>query len=148
MGLQGEERAPPAERSHPGSQTMPTRIRLGERLPPGIRDMLSEEQLQALNRAMEPPPAAHWVDFQASTRLFRRGVYVRLLIGEERRSRARLRAEQQISLGKTLLLGAIAAWMLVTAAILALAAIAYLVKSFAGVDLMDGDSPLHRYFFD
>lgn len=118
------------------------------RLPEVVRAKLNEDDRAALARALKMPEAQHLVDFRASTRIFNKRHYVRLMVGEEKRNVDRLRQEKQISLVKTLMLIAVIGWALTTLTVVVGGVILYLLKSLAGVDIFDGPSFLHALFFD
>ena len=90
----------------------------------------------------------HWVDFRASTKWFSTPLYVRILVGEEHRNRTRLEAEDQISVVKTVVLFALLGWFATTITVVFGAIAAYLIKSALGIDLIDGPSWMHDFFFD
>jgi hypothetical protein len=117
------------------------------RLPPEVRGSFTEAQIAALARALDEP-ASHWIDFRASSRWRRRGIYVRILVGEERRSRRRLLEERHASLVKVLLFAVMGSWIVVTSMLGVVFIAGYLAKSLLGIDLLEGDSLLHGFFFD
>ena len=119
--------------------------RLLARLPEQVRASLTVDQRNALAAAM--PVAQHMLDHRQSVRWLRRRFYVRLMIGNERRSLTRLERERQIGLAPTLALVASATWVLVSAAIVLAIAAVYLVKSAFGFDVLDGESLFHACFF-
>ena len=67
--------------------------------------------------------------------------------GRERRSLDRLIGEGQVSLAKLSLAYTLAIWVLAGLAGLGVMVGLYLVKSMAGINLMDGPSFLHNFMF-
>ena len=115
-------------------------------LPAGVRQTFTVAQIDALATALATVlgqrPAPHAVRFQATAPLWPgRGVYLALFLGNERRSRARLRREGQTRTTRLLAaLGGVA--MMAFGAVCAI----YLVKSLAGINLMATSSPLHPLY--
>jgi hypothetical protein len=108
---------------------------------------LDEGQLTALRNAASQAPADRLVDFRASTRWFKQRYYVRVLIGHEKRNMTRLRQENQISVGKTILMVLLVGWLTTTTFLLFGLTALYLIKSALGIDLFEGPSFMHQFFF-
>ena len=113
------------------------------RLPPDILSALTPDQLARLAHCMAPQTRAHLVDFQVSLPTPWRRLYLRVFCGREKRSVARLLAENQISLAKSLLVYGVAFWFVLAMATLGTVALAYIVNSALGINLFRGTSPLH-----
>lgn len=113
------------------------------RLPPDILSALTPDQLIRLAHCMAPQTGAHLIDFQVSLPTPWRRLYLRVLCGREKRSVARLLAERQISLAKSLLVYAAIFWFVVAMATIGTVVFAYIVKSALGINLFRGTSPLH-----
>lgn len=87
------------------------------------------------------------VDFRASLPICPgQGVYVRLLIGRERRNPDRLKTEGQSRWSRVAAVQAAALFLLFGYAAFGLACFLYLVKSAAGIDILAGSSPLHPLY--
>lgn len=121
------------------------------RIPPDIRAALSADQIARLT-ALLPAPRRHAAAWRASSRLFGRRFYLAVLTGREGRTPRRVRADRQaMSFGQLVFrIFAVAFWITAVCLVAVLAGIVaiYLVKSYLGIDLMDGPSPLHRFFFN
>ena len=119
-------------------------------IPADVRQTFTATQIDALATVLAPVPgkvlgqrpAPHAVRFQATAPLWPgRGVYLALFLGNECRSRARLRREGQTRTRRLLAaLGGVA--MMAFGAACAI----YLVKSLAGINLMTTFSPLHPLY--
>jgi hypothetical protein len=109
-----------------------------DRLPPEIRQGLDDRQLAAFATALVPERAPHWIDLKASLPIPGYGAYVALMVGRERRNRARLAQEGQLGLAPNLAVLAILA-----AIVMASAAVALLVLRGLNV-LAGGDTALWR----
>lgn len=119
------------------------------RIPIEVINALPAPMVISLAEAMLPQVADHIIDYRASSSLFGKGIYLRLMIGKERRSRERLLAEKQIGLTKLLALFAICGWIATTSIILIVVVLSYLIKSELGIDLMKDDwSFLHELFYE
>lgn len=120
------------------------------RIPADIQAMLTLEQCTRLDNLLARP-GRHGMAWRASTRLFGRRFYLVLLSGREGRSPARLRHDgMAMSLFALLArIVGVAAWITVAFALCAVAGVGmlYVVKSHLGIDLIDGPSLLHDYFF-
>lgn len=118
------------------------------RFPPHVRATFTDEQIRALGDACRPTAADHLVDYRASIPILNRRFYFRLLVGNEKRSFARLTREEQVGAAKVTLFAAFVGWVALSSAVLSLAVVLYLVKSALGIDLFDGPSAMHQFFFD
>lgn len=116
------------------------------RLPPEVRGSLSAHQLRSIVRALDDiPTTSHLIDLRASVPLVWRRYYVRLMVGRERRSRARLAAEGQLAVLPSLaVLGLLASVLIAT--LIGFAVLAYLLKSALGINLFAQPSALHTYY--
>ncbi len=76
-------------------------------LPPDIRMSLTDSQRHAIATALNPRPAPHWIDLRSSIPIPGIPIYVTLLIGREKRSKARLASEGQLGALPTLVVIAI-----------------------------------------
>lgn len=94
----------------------------------------------------------HRVAYRASSSLFGRRFYLAFFMGTERRSTERLEREGQVQPFTRLFLFLVGlAWLVFWLTVIALGLgviAAYLVKSAAGINLFEGPSFLHPYFFD
>ena len=122
--------------------------RVLRRIPPQIIESLPPVLVIELAESMLPQIAKNKIDFRASTRAFGKPLYVRFMVGEETRTRERLFAEHQVGFGKLVTMAAIGGWVITTSAAAAAVLSAYLLKSALGIDLMEGKSFLHDFFFD
>lgn len=77
------------------------------RLPLAMSRRLTPDEMAAYAKALAPQKSPHWVDFKASLPIPGLGIYVALMIGQERRSRARLRQEGQLGWGPNLIIAAV-----------------------------------------
>jgi hypothetical protein len=120
------------------------------RLPEDIRAALTTEQVDRLAHLIAKPNR-HALAWRASTSLLGRNFYLAVVSGRETRSPGRVRSEGlAMSITRFMVrIIAVAAWITTVALICAVAGavLLYLVKSHLGIDLMDGPSPLHHYFF-
>jgi hypothetical protein len=121
-----------------------------QRLPDDIRASLTCEQVERLS-ALMATQSQHALAWRASTSLLGRKFYLAVVSGKETRSMGRLRSERLSMPLMRLLLRIIiaAAWITSMVLLSAVAGIVllYLIKSHLGIDLMDGPSPLHQFFF-
>ncbi|MDX2158473.1 MAG: hypothetical protein SFW09_18390 [Hyphomicrobiaceae bacterium] len=118
-------------------------MRLLSRMPSEVVASFTATQLSALASGFGQERAPHLVDFLVSLPLLGRRYYLRVYLGRERRSYERLLREGQISLARTVLVWSGLAWMLVSLLVLGSLVTLYLVKSYFGINLMSGRSPLH-----
>jgi hypothetical protein len=81
-----------------------------------VWDGLTRDQQLAIARALRLVPARHWIDLKSSFPLPTAPVYVRLLVGRERRNPARLKAEGQRSLASQLMIFAMFAIIMAASA--------------------------------
>ena len=110
--------------------------RFFSKLPNDIQQSLDRRQWEAIARALMPDHSPHWVDFRTSVPIpGGPGVYLALMVGRERRARARLAAEGQLSLRRNL---AVAAILILTVIAIATLSI-LLLKGLMSVAGTDGD---------
>lgn len=121
--------------------------RMLKRLPPGVLSTLTPVQLDAISDALIPDPPSHALDYRVSIPFMGRRYYVTLLAGRERRSLARLAREAQLHAKHVAAFYAFALLILGCLTLIGTVLIGYVVKSALDIDLMDGPSLLHGYFF-
>ncbi len=109
---------------------------------------VTASQLAAFIEANKPQAANHWVDYRVSIPWIGGGFYVRLFMGKERRNRSRLDAEGQVSLPKTSIALIFFLWALCCLAMFGSVILLYLIKSTIGIDLFNGPSILHPFFYN
>lgn len=120
--------------------------RMVQRLPSGVRDTLTQTQLDAISDALIPDPPSHVIDYRVSIPFFGRRFYITLLAGRERRSLARLAKEAQIRAKHIAIFYSAVLLMLGCVSIIGFILLGYVVKSALDIDLMDGPSILHQFF--
>ena len=81
---------------------------------------MTPDQIIALSRATEQSDGVHLIDFRASTSLFYRPLYLRVLVGDERRSKERLGNEKQLGAVKTAFVVAMLGWVVTTVTLIIL----------------------------
>ena len=112
-----------------------------------VRATFSELQLTALARSTQAHATQHLVDYRVSAPLlFGRRYYVTLLIGRERRNLSRLDSEGQSQVTRIAMLYSALTAMLVGLLLFGMFCAVYLLKSFSGINLFDGESPLHPLY--
>ncbi|MDX2309353.1 MAG: hypothetical protein NW216_14025 [Hyphomicrobium sp.] len=119
--------------------------RLLARLPADVIASLSARQIGAIVEAARRDTTRHPVDVRASLWAPWGRFYVRLIMGPERRSEARLREEGQLDLFPSLMVLALFA-SVVVAALVGYLVLAYVAKSALGINLSAGPSPLHALY--
>lgn len=120
-------------------------------VPRDIRNSLTAEQLERLEGMLEERRALHAVDYRASTTFCGRGFYVAFFVGPEARSLRRLTSEgHQRPLHRLMaevagvcLTISLLICMLIGASVIVL----YVTKSVLGIDLIEGHTFLHDYFY-
>ena len=129
---------PAADGGHSGNDTF---LRdFYARIPAAIAAEFTDAQLMAIRMAYGARTrGAHWIDLRSSIPLFGKRIYLVLLLGAERRSRARRQRDRSahplVRLGNILAVALFA--MMLTAALLGFL---YLLKSLLGIDLVPGHS--------
>ena len=99
-------------------------------------------------RAITSRNSAHVIAYRISLPLFGQRYYFALFSGHEQRNPARLEAEAQRKPWSHTLFGFLAVIGGVSTALICTLAIAYLVKTLLGFDLLEEKSFLHHLFFD
>ncbi len=117
------------------------------RLPANILSTLTPLQLDAISDALIPDAPTHAIDYRVSIPFFGKRFYITLLAGRERRSLARLAREAQLHAKHIGAFYAFALLVLGCFTLIGSVLIGYVVKSALDIDLMDGPSLLHGYFF-
>lgn len=120
-------------------------------VPDDIREILTSGQLERLEVMLEERRALHAVDYRASTSFCGRGFYVAFFVGPEARSLRRLNSDGHrrklhriaAEITGVCLIVSMFVCMLVGATVIML----YVTKSLLGIDLMDGHTFLHDYFY-
>jgi hypothetical protein len=108
-------------------------------IPTPMRETFTAKQLEALAQALEPRTDRAVRDYRVSVRAFRANFFVRLIVGPERRNRARLEAEGQLGFGRTLVAIALGVWFVISLVLIALATLLYAYKTHVGIDLFPGN---------
>lgn len=121
--------------------------RMLRRLPAPIRESLTREQLAAISDALIPDPPTHAIDYRVSVPFFGKRFYITLLAGRERRSLARLAREAQLRAKHIAMFYSVILLFLGCVSVIGLALLGYVTKSALDIDLMDGPSFLHQFFF-
>lgn len=130
----------------------PEQDAIADRIPADIRATLHPSQVARLAQLLAPLPTEHGIDYRVSTAIFGQRFYLAVITGPELRTRARLvRAGQQRSF-KWLMFDALLAYAAVSGVVVTVVVVsaigAYLAKSALGIDLFEGQSFLHGFFFD
>lgn len=120
-------------------------------VPDDIREILTSGQLECLEVMLEERRALHAVDYRASTSFCGRGFYVAFFVGPEARSLRRLNSDGHrrklhriaAEIAGVCLIVSMFVCMLVGATVIVL----YVTKSLLGIDLMEGHTFLHDYFY-
>jgi hypothetical protein len=121
--------------------------RMLRRLPANVLSTLTPLQLDAISDALIPDAPTHAVDYRASIPFMGRRFYITLLAGRERRSLARLAREAQLRAKHVAAFYSVALLVLGCLTVTGSIIIGYVAKSALDIDLMDGPSLLHGYFF-
>lgn len=129
----------------------PSIVTHADALPADIRAALSADQRDRLENILSDRRTLHAVDYRASTSFFGRRFYVSFFVGPEERSLRRIRSEGHgrsfhrlaAEIAGFCLMVSLLICLIVGAAVITL----YVAKSFLGIDLMEGHSFLHEYFF-
>lgn len=121
--------------------------RMVRRLPASVLATLTPLQLEAISDALIPDRPTHVIDYRVSIPFFGRRFYITLLVGRERRSLARLATEAQLHAKHIAAFYAVALLVLGFLTLIGTVIIGYVAKSALDIDLMDGPSLLHGYFF-
>jgi hypothetical protein len=124
----------------------------GQRVPPDIRERLSDEQAARLERLLKGPlPARHRIAYRVSSSLFGTRFYVALFAGMEKRDAARVRdAGERRWIARLALDAALFGWAVLCAVVFIVGFAvtgAYLLKSGLGIDLFEDHFVLHGVFF-
>ena len=85
-------------------------------------------------------------DFKVSLPTLSRPVFLRLIVGTERRNAARLVKEGQTSKRSIAFTYAVVGWLAVASSGFGFFCVAYLVKSALGINLLSGPSPFHALY--
>lgn len=121
--------------------------RMLRRLPANVRASLTAEQLDAISDALIPDPPSHGIDYRVSIPFFGRRFYVTLLAGRERRSLARLAREAQLHAKHVAIFYSVLLLFLACVSFVGAVLLGYIAKSALDIDLTDGPSMLHQFFF-
>lgn len=121
--------------------------RMVRRLPAPVLAALTPQQLEAIADALIPDPPTHVIDYRVSVPFLGRRFYITLLAGRERRSLARLAREAQLHARHIAVFYAVALLVLGCLTLVGSVMIGYVAKSALDIDLIDGPSLLHGYFF-
>lgn len=118
-------------------------------VPDDVPFSLSAHQIDVLNEALarRRRQRKHAIDYRGRINWFGKRYYVSLLAGPELRwptDGTREFCPQRFALKVGSITGL---YMLAAALVLPILLLAYLLKSFAGIDLLDGPSLLHELFF-
>lgn len=135
----------------PGHEVEPNSLllRLFANASPELARSFTNEQIAGLNAALvNADTRYHAVDFRTSISFLGIPFYITLLMGRERRSRARLAQEGQTQVHKIAIAHIVLTLVMGLSCLAAIACILYLVKSAAGIDLFDGHFALHELFFE
>ena len=121
-------------------------------IPADIRAALTPQQITRLERLLALPAPGHTIDYRVSTALLGRRFYLALFSGRELRSPRRVSDDGQQRgfmdfLFEAVLLCLAGVFLVCLLALSGLVTL-YLVKSALGIDLFEGPSVLHRFFFD
>ncbi len=116
-------------------------------IPADIRASLSPAQLADLTRLLAQRPTEHAFAYRVSTSFFGQPIYLALFSGVEQRSPMRVTSAGQRRSQVNLLVKAGLVYLIVSAVLVTGAAMLYVLKSSLGLDLFDGPSFMHRFFF-
>lgn len=117
--------------------------RLIAALPFDIRESLSPSQLAALSTASRPQPSPHLVALRVSIPLPWRRIYLAFFLGRENRSLSRLHREGQTRARLVGFAVGVGLCAVIGAALIGAGVMLYLLKSAAGIDLLEGPSLMH-----
>ena len=116
-------------------------------LPLEVRETFTPSQLAALARASQAQGSRHAVDYRVSLPfLFGRSYYLTVLAGRERRSHARLQVEGQHQVSRIAIFYGAATTMAAGSILVGLLCAIYLLESMSGINIFDGESPLHPLY--
>ena len=121
--------------------------RLLRRLPASVLATLTPQQLDAISDALIPDPPSHAVDYRVSVPFMGRRYYITLLAGRERRSLTRLAREAQLHAKHIATFYAVVLLALGCLTVSGTILLGYVVKSSLDIDMLDGPSMLHHFFF-
>ena len=121
--------------------------RMLRRLPASVLATLTPVQLAAISDALIPDAPAHAIDYRVSVPFFGKRFYITLLAGRERRSLARLAREAQLHAKHIAAFYAFALLILGCLTLIGTVLLGYVMKSALDIDIMEGPSLLHGYFF-
>lgn len=108
---------------------------------------LTPQQLDAISDALTPDPPSHVIDYRVSIPFMGRRFYITLLAGRERRSLTRLAREAQLHARHIATFYAVLLLVLGCLTVSGTILLGYVVKSALDIDIMDGPSMFHHYFF-
>ncbi len=130
-----------------GIETHPAYLRMIAAMPPFISSSFTHEQLRWMALTSTPTPSAHMVAYRASIRILFKRYYLTVFFGEESRSQQRLRSEGQLSFYRRLLAYYLALSCVAAAILFGGLLVLYVIKSIVGIDLIEGHSFLHGFFY-
>ena len=122
--------------------------RILARVPEHTRRTLTPDQIIALSRATEQSDGVHLIDFRASTSVFYRPLYLRVLVGDERRSKERLVNEKQLGAVKTAFVVAMLGWVVTSVTLIILIVLVNFFRTALGIDVFDTPAFLRYCFLD
>lgn len=126
----------------------PATRRICARIPQDIWLTLDKEQQHTLFSALRVNSNNHLFSVRSSIRLPGQRYYLTVFFGRERRNLDRLREEGQLDPDEVSMAYIIIFAVAFFASIIVVAVGLYAIKSFLGIDIFDGPSPLHGMFFD
>lgn len=120
-------------------------------VPADIRAALTPEQCERLDQMLADRRTLHAIDYRAATSFLGRRFYVSFFVGPDERSLRRVRRDGHVRRLYRLIaeitgfcfVVTLLSCLIVGATVITL----YVVKSALGIDLMDGPSFLHNYFY-
>ena len=129
------------------SATNPRYPHILAEVPEEVRATFSEVQLAALARSWRVHATRHIVDYRVSVPLpFGKRYYVALLVGRERRNIERLQREGQSETMRIAVLFSVLTAISAGLLLFGMFCTVYLIKSYSGINLFDGESPLHPLY--
>lgn len=97
--------------------------------------------LSSRRRALRNP-----FDFKVSLPTLLGPIFIRLIVGTERRNAARLEQEGQTSTGRISITFAVVGWLVLASSAFGFFCLAYLLKCALRINFLTGQSPLHPIY--
>lgn len=116
-------------------------------IPDDIRATFSPLQIAALARSTQGQAVGHLIDYRVSIPMpAGQRYYVTLLVGRERRNLARLASQGQTQVSRIALFYSVLTATLAGLCLFGMFCALYLLKSLSGINVFEGESPLHPLY--